>query len=63
MFLTDPPLTHRVARKRLESLNEIDSGTVITACQNCKSVLAGALQGEDSGIRVFDVVELIAMVL
>ena len=62
MFLTDPSLTLRVARKRLERLHEIDSGTVITACQNCKSALAGALQGEDSGIRVFDVVELIAMV-
>jgi heterodisulfide reductase subunit D len=63
MVMTDPELAARVANRRGEALREVDSPTLITACQNCKTVFTSALQEGGSGIQVLDIAEIAAMAL
>ena len=63
MVLTDPDLTARVSRKRLETLREIGPATLITACQNCKTAFSSALAGDGDRVRVLDIAEMVAMSL
>jgi Fe-S oxidoreductase len=61
MFLTDPHITRKVARVRIQAMRQAGSDVVITACQNCKFAFTDAQRGEASAVRVFDVAELAAM--
>ena len=63
MYLTDPQLVRRIARRRLQGLRETDSHVLITACQNCKTGFASAMPLEGFELQVLDVAELVAMTL
>ncbi len=59
MLLTDPQVTQRVAQNRLKSALETEAEVIVTACQNCTTVLARAA-GRAPRMRVADISELIA---
>jgi Fe-S oxidoreductase len=60
MFLTDPNIAVKVAKKRLERVHETHAEVIITACQNCKTSFINAQNHLDNPIQVMDVTELIA---
>lgn len=60
MFLTDPDIAAKVARKRLERVDETQAKVVVTACQNCKTNFVTAQDGAENTAQVMDVTELIA---
>lgn len=60
MFLTDPEIANEVAGKRLERVAETGAEGIITACQNCKTMLLTAQNGADPVVPVMDIVELVA---
>ena len=59
MFLTDPDVAVKVAKKRLERVHETQTEVMITACQNCKTNFVKAKNQAD-GIQLMDITELIA---
>lgn len=61
MHLTNPDLSTEVARRRMESVLQENAKSVITACPNCKYILTKAKVDMHSGIKVLDIVELIAL--
>jgi Fe-S oxidoreductase len=61
MFLTDPEIAVKVAKKRLERVHETQAEVMITACQNCKTNLIKAKNQSDDNIQILDVIELIAL--
>jgi len=63
MFLTDPDIARKVALMRIRAVHDAGSAAVITACQNCKHALVDAQRGEASGVQVFDLAELVAMLV
>jgi heterodisulfide reductase subunit D len=63
MYLTDPQLVKRIARRRLEGLRETDSHVLVTACQNCKTGFQSALPLEGFELQVLDLAELVALAL
>jgi glycolate oxidase len=58
MFLTDPDIAAKVAKKRVERVDETQAEIVITACQNCKMNLVSAQ--DEAEKQVMDITELIA---
>jgi glycolate oxidase len=60
MFLTDPDIAQKVAKKRLERVEETQAGIMVTACQNCKTNLDTAQTGMENCVRVMDLAELLA---
>jgi fumarate reductase (CoM/CoB) subunit B len=58
IFQIEPEVARKVASNRLERAKEAGVDTLVTACQNCKTNLRDANPGE--GIRVLDLVELVA---
>lgn len=60
MFLTDPEISGKVAEKRLERVAETGADGIITACQNCKTMLLIAQNGAEHVVPVMDIVELVA---
>jgi heterodisulfide reductase subunit D len=57
--LLDPDTTLAVALRRIEQAVDIEAETVVSACQQCKRALVGAVQWMRRPIRVVDVVELV----
>ncbi len=60
MHVTDPALTRRIARVRIQRARETESRIVVTACQNCKAAFQAAASEEGAELQVLDVVELMA---
>lgn len=60
MHLTNPDISLKVARGRMESALQEDAKSIITACPNCKNILSKADSDMHGGIKVLDIVELIA---
>lgn len=60
MFLTDPDIAAKVAKKRLERVEETQAEVLVTACQNCKTNLVAAQGDAEKAVQVMDVAELIA---
>jgi len=60
MFLTDPEVSGKVARRRINSAREEKAKAIVTACQNCKTVLANIDQNE---IKILDIAELVSLQL
>ncbi len=58
MRLTDPQIALGVASERLKGLNETRAATLITACQNCKTVFIQANKSKE--ITILDLSELVA---
>jgi Fe-S oxidoreductase len=63
MFMTDPALTQRIARVRIARMREIESRTIVTACQNCKLAFQTAASDEESELQVLDIAELMAQLV
>jgi len=61
MYLTNHDISIKVAHRRIESVLQENAKSVITACPNCKNILARANQDMHGGIKVLDIVELIAL--
>jgi Fe-S oxidoreductase len=57
-FLVEPGVAQRVARLRLEQAAEAGAAMLVTACQNCKTIIQDAAGRE--GVRALDLVELVA---
>ena len=60
MLLTDPETALKVARARLDRAVENKTRTLVTACQNCKTALAGANDGQ---INILELSEFLAAFL
>jgi len=60
MYLTNPDTAIKVARRRMESVLQESAKSVITACPNCKNILIKTDADMHSGVKVLDIVELIA---
>lgn len=63
MFVTEPEIALKVARRRIESARQEGIKTLITACGNCKTLLLGAENAAENGIAVMDIAELVAAAL
>jgi glycolate oxidase len=63
MFLSDPEVSLKVARRRLAGAVEEGVDTLVTACPNCKEMLGRAAAGMDAKIAVIDVAEMTARCL
>jgi Fe-S oxidoreductase len=61
MHLTNPDISIKVARKRMDGIIQEKATLVVTACPNCKNILAKAASDMHGGIKVLDIVELIAL--
>jgi len=59
MDLTDPLIAGRVAAKRLESASEEGIELLVTACQNCKALLARTAKSKGFSIRIKDIAEYV----
>lgn len=59
MDRTDPHIAERVASKRLESASEEGIELLITACQNCKALLARTAKSKGLSIRIKDIAEYV----
>ncbi len=59
MSLTDPSVSYRVAANRLKSARDSGVDLLVTGCQNCKTVLTRASEGDERP-KVIDICELIA---
>lgn len=57
-FLFEPEAARKVGQLRLDRAKEAGITTLVTACQNCKTVLKEAAKGED--VQVVDLTELVA---
>ena len=51
--------TIEVARRRIQQAIDVEADTLVTACQQCKRALVGAVQWMRHPIRVLDVTELV----
>jgi len=56
-FLVEPAVAQRVGRMRMERAADASVSVLVTACQNCKTLLQGAEGG--SKIEVMDISELV----
>jgi Fe-S oxidoreductase len=63
MFVTEPEIALKVARRRIESARQEGIKTLITACGNCKTLLLGAENAAENGIAFMDIAELVAAAL
>lgn len=61
MYFTNPELSIQVAQRRMESALQENTRLVVTACPNCKNILTKANFDMHGGIKVLDIVELIAL--
>jgi heterodisulfide reductase subunit D len=61
--LLDVDTTLEVARRRVEQAVDVRAETVVTACQQCKRALVGAVQWMRKPMRVVDIVELVWLAL
>ena len=61
MYLTNPDISIKVAQRRMYSLLQENAKLVITACPNCKHILTKANSDRQGGIKVLDIVELVAL--
>jgi len=52
-----------VARRRVEQAVDVDAETVVSACQQCKRALVGAVQWMRKPMKVLDIVELVWLTL
>jgi Fe-S oxidoreductase len=59
MFLSDPEVSLRVARKRIEAAADEGVETLVTACPNCALLLGRAAADVESRIAVLDIAELV----
>ena len=60
MFLTDPEVSAKVARRRIDAAREENAKVIVTACQNCKTVFTKVHQND---IKILDVAELVSLQL
>jgi len=51
--------TMEVARRRIQQALDVEADTIVTACQQCKRALVGAIQQIRQPMRVVDVSELV----
>ncbi len=63
MFLSDPQISLKVARRRLAGAVEEGVKTLVTGCPNCKEMLSRAALDMNTEIAVMDAVELTARCL
>jgi heterodisulfide reductase subunit D len=61
--MVDPELVDAVARKRVLQAQATEAQVLLSACQQCKRTLMGALRQEKVRMQVLDVVELVARVM
>jgi len=61
--MVDPELVDAVARKRVRQAQATEAQVLLSACQQCKRTLMGALRQEKVRMQVLDVVELVARVM
>jgi len=57
-FFIDPNLSQKVATMRMNRVIDEQSKTLVTACQNCKTVFQRVVQDKPFPVRVMDIVEL-----
>ncbi len=61
--MADKELSASVARRRLEQAQATSAQVILSACQQCKRTLAGAVRSAKARMRVMDLVELVARVM
>ncbi|MBW2528534.1 MAG: (Fe-S)-binding protein [Deltaproteobacteria bacterium] len=61
--LLDVDTTLDVARRRVEQAVDVGADTVVSACQQCKRALVGAVQWMRKPMKAVDIVELVWMTL
>jgi len=61
--ITDKELSTSVARRRLEQAQATGARVILSACQQCKRILSGAVRSAKARMRVMDLVELVARVM
>jgi Fe-S oxidoreductase len=61
MHLTNPGTALEVAKVRLERVAEQKTETLVTACQNCKAILAQASSQNGNNLQVMDLSEFLAL--
>ena len=51
--------TMEVSRRRLQQALDVDAGTVVSSCQQCKRALVSAVQWMRQPVKVIDLAELV----
>ena len=59
----DPALSEAIAARRVAQALDTGAKYLVSACQQCKRTLTGAVRREKARLRVMDVAELVAKVL
>ena len=59
MLLTDPKVSLKVAKVRMERVLETDTEVLVTACPNCKTVLTLAKENDNINLKIFDIAEFL----
>jgi heterodisulfide reductase subunit D len=60
MFLMDPDIAHKVAVQRMLAVTETGCSVLVTACQNCKTMLSRVNRDIPNCPEVLDISELVA---
>lgn len=58
-----PELSMLLAEKRIEDVSSTRTNSIVTCCPSCKESLKSATEKNNSGLKVYDIVELIEKVI
>ena len=61
--MTDPELSKKLARRRIEEIRKTGAETVVTACQQCVRTLNGFVRREKLDLDVMDISTVVARAL
>jgi len=61
--MTDPALSRRITKKKIEETQATGADTLVTACQQCVRTIKGAVRREKINLNVFDITETVARAL
>jgi len=61
--MTDPDLSGRLARTRIDEIRKTGAGAVVTACQQCVRTLKGSVRREKLDLEVMDITTVVARAL
>ena len=61
--MTDPVLSGKVARRKIDEIRETGAETVVTACQQCVRSIKGRVRREKLDLEVMDITTVVARAL
>jgi heterodisulfide reductase subunit D len=57
--MTDPALSGRIARNKIEEIRQTGAQTVVTACQQCVRTIKGKVRREKLDLHVVDITDIV----